>query len=232
MRIMRNRLPVLALSVAGVLASLPGVASAQAVAPGQSAEKHEVKLAALPETGKTAKLEDLVGKTAYEFTLTDTEGKEHKLSEYLGAGKVVVLEWFNSTCPYVVRQYEGESTMNDTVARYEGKDVVWLAVASGDTAADGEGCQKAREDWGMKHPVLLDESGAVGKAYGSKNTPTMYVIGTDGTLAYGGAIDDNANGRNKSPTNYVVAAVDALLAGSNIETTFAKPYGCGVKYKR
>lgn len=234
MSIMRNRLPVLAVAVAvaGVVAGLPALASAQAAAPARQSQKAEVKLAALPKDGKIAKLEDLVGKTAYEFTLTDTEGNQHTLSDYLDAGKIVVLEWFNPTCPYVVRQYQGETTMNDSVARYNGKDVVWLAVATGSTASDETGCQKAREKWRMNHPVLLDESGAVGKAYGSKNTPTMYVIGTDGTLAYGGAIDNNANGRNTSPTNYVVEAVDALLAGSNIETTYAKPYGCGVKYKR
>ena len=226
----RRTLSILALAS---MTALPGLASAQAQQgiPQRAGETRHVELQALPGDNKIAKLEDLVGKAAYDFTLTDTEGNEHTLSEYIDAGNIVVLEWFNSTCPYVVRHYADKTTMNDTAAAYAEKGVVWLAVATGGTA-NRDANQKARENWDMAHPVLLDESGAVGKAYGSKNTPTMYVIGTDGTLAYGGAIDDDARGGKDNPTNFVVQAIDALLAGSNLETTYYKPYGCGVKYKR
>lgn len=227
-----TRVSFFALAVAGVVSAVPTIAGAQtAVAPQRADETHEVQLRELPTEGRMAKLEDLVGKPVADFTLTDTEGDSHTLSEYLNDGKIVVLEWFCSTCPYVARHYTGETTMNDTVAKYEDRDVVWLAVATGRTA-DAEVNEKAREQWHMNHPVLLDPSGDVGRAYGSKNTPTMYVINTDGVLAYGGAIDDNASGRNTSPTNHVEAAVDALLDGSNVTTTYTKAYGCGVKYSR
>lgn len=227
-----TRTSMFSLVAAGVLAAVPALASAQkTVAPQREGETREVQLHALPTDGTMANLQDIVGKPVADFTLTDSEGKTHTLSEYLSDGKIVVLEWFNATCPYVVRHYKGDSTMNDTVAKYEGKDVVWLAVASGKTA-DPEANQKAREGWEMAHPVLMDPTGDVGRAFGSKNTPTMYVINTDGVLAYGGGIDDNANGRNDSPTNFVVEAVDSLLSGSNLTTTYAKPYGCSVKYAR
>lgn len=239
MSIIRNRMSLAVLLAASVGMAMPGIANAQAgqpdkpqqATPQRAGEGAEVELRALPTEKKIANLEDLVGQTAYDFTLTDAEGAEHTISDYLNDGKIVVLEWFSSNCPIVVRHYTSGTTMNDTVARYEGKDVVWLAVATG-SSADAGSCQKAAEKWGMQHPVLLDESGAVGRAYGSKNTPTMYVIGTDGVLAYAGAIDDDTSGRKESPTNYVVQAVDALLAGSNIETAYTKAYGCGVKYKR
>lgn len=227
-----TRSSMFTLVAAGVLAAVPALASAQkTVAPQREGETREVQLHALPTDGKMANLQDLVGKPVADFTLTDSEGKEHTLSDYLSDGKIVVLEWFCATCPYVVRHYQGESTMNDTVAKYEGKDVVWLAIASGNTA-NPEANQKAREGWDMAHPVLMDPTGDVGRAFGSKNTPTMYVINTDGVLAYGGGIDDNASGRNDNPTNFVVAAVDALLSGSNLTTNYAKPYGCSVKYAR
>ena len=44
-----------------------------------------------------------IGKAAPEFSLQDQNGKTVKLSDY--KGKVVVLEWFNQGCPYVVRHY-------------------------------------------------------------------------------------------------------------------------------
>lgn len=227
-----NRSAMFVLVASGVLAAVPAFAAAQAaVAPQREGETREVQLRELPTDSKMAKLEDTIGKTVADFTLIDTEGNEHTLSDYLNDGKIVVLEWFCATCPFVVRQYEGDSTINDTVAKYEDKDVVWLAIASGNTA-NPEANQKAREGWDMAHPVLMDPTGDVGRAFGSKNTPTMYVINTDGVLAYGGAIDDNANGRNANPTNHVEVALDSLISGSNITTTFTKPYGCSVKYAK
>ncbi len=227
-----TRVSLFALVAAGVVAAVPAIAAAQtAVAPQREGETHEVQLRELPTEGKMAKLQDIVGKPVADFTLTDTEGNSHTLSDYLNDGKIVVIEWFNSTCPYVVRHYTGDTTMNDSVAKYEDKDVVWLAIATGRTA-NAEVNEKAREQWDMNHPVLLDPSGDVGRAYGSKNTPTMYVISSDGILVYGGAIDDNASGRDTKPTNHVEAAVDALLEGSNVTTTYTQAYGCSVKYSR
>ena len=229
-----TRVSMLTLVAAGVLAALPTVATAQtAAAPQRQGETREVQLRELPTESESrmAELQDIVGKPVADFTLTDTEGNTHTLSDYLNDGKIVVIEWFNSTCPYVVRHYDRETTMNDLVAKYEEKGVVWLAIATGKTADAGAN-QKARENWDMAHPVLLDPSGDVGRAFGSKNTPTMYVINTDGILAYGGAIDDNTSGSNPNPTNHVEAAVDALLEGSNVTTTYTKAYGCSVKYSR
>lgn len=239
----RKPTSLLGVVAAGVLLGLPSIAAAQAqqkpketpqtATPQRATEVKEVALTTLPTDGKLAGLEDLVGKTAFEFTLTDTEGAEHTLSDYLNDGRIVVLEWFNPQCPIVKRHYGSASTMNDLVSKYADKDVVWLAINSGsDRTGDIKLNEQARQNWSMAHPVLLDPTGDVGKAYGSKNTPTMYVIATDGTIAYGGGIDDDSRGSKQTPFNYVEAAVDALLVGSNIETNYAKPYGCGVKYPR
>lgn len=230
MNIAKARTTMLAFLAAGAVAAVPALA--QSTAPQRQGEQREVKLRELPKDGKTAQLKDLVGKPVPDFTLQDTEGKTHTLSDYLEDGKIVVLEWFNAGCPYVVRHYnEGNETMKDTAAAYEDKGVVWLAVATGHTA-DAEANQEARENWKMPYPVLMDTTGDVGHAYGSKNTPTMYIIHTNGTLAYGGGIDDDARGNKDEPVNHVAKALDELLAGSNVTTSFAEPYGCSVKYKK
>lgn len=172
-----------------------------------------------------------VGDKAPDFTLTDTDGVTHKLSDYTSQGKIVVLEWFNPTCPYVVKHHEVHSTMSDLADKYADRGVVWLAVNSGprDTA---EGSQKAREKWSIDYPILMDGEGDVGKAYGSKNTPTMYVIDKEGVIQYVGAIDNNRDAKTLGDVNYVEQALEAVLAGSNVETAYAKPYGCNVKYPK
>ena len=174
------------------------------------------------------------GEQAPDFTLTDLNGKEHTLSDYSADGKIVVLEWFNSGCPFVKKHYrEDTMTMNKLADKYREQNVVWLRVNSGAPGKQGAGLELNREvakDWQIKDPILLDESGKVGKMYNAKNTPAMAVIHADGTLAYWGAIDDDRGGRNAGETNYVDLALTALLNGESVATKETKPYGCSVKY--
>jgi peroxiredoxin len=168
-----------------------------------------------------------VGKPAPSFKLKDEAGKEHSLEQY--KGKVVVLEWTNPECPFVQRHYQAD-TMEKTQKGFDSKKVVWLTVDSSahHTAETAAAAKKAE---GIANPVLLDTSGEVGKSYGAKTTPHMYVIDEKGVLRYAGAIDDDARGKNEKPTNYVKTAVDALLSGKPVPTATSTPYGCSVKYK-
>lgn len=173
-----------------------------------------------------------VGEKAPPFSLFDTEGKEHSLSSL--AGKVVVLEWFNPDCPVVKKYHESSKTVNELFTTYSTKDVVFLAINSGGTGEQGSGKErntKAKKDFALEFPILLDESGVTGKAYGAKATPTAIIIGKDGTIAYWGAIDDESGSGKSGKTNYVAKALDELLAGKPVTTKHTKATGCNVKYK-
>lgn len=183
-----------------------------------------VMLPALALAADTAE----VGKPAPAFTLKDEAGKEHSLAQY--KGKIVVLEWTNPECPFVQRHYTA-GTMQKTLAGFDAKKVVWLAVDSSasHTAANATAWKKEK---GFSYPVLLDPSGTVGHAYGAKTTPHMYVIDEKGVLRYAGAIDDDPRGNKKEgTTNYVKTAVDALLSGKPVPASTTESYGCSVKYK-
>lgn len=185
---------------------------------------------------KDAKATAKVGEKAPDFTATDSQGNTVKLSELTAQGKIVVLQWFNYECPYVVKHYQkGQpNTFNDLHTKYSGKDVVILGVASSAPGKQGSGVEainKARKDWNIQYPVVIDESGTIGKSFGAKNTPAMAVINKDGTLAYWGAIDDDNGPDKPGKTNYVAKALDEIIAGKPVTTAETKPYGCGVKYK-
>jgi peroxiredoxin len=172
-----------------------------------------------------------VGEAAPDFTLTDLEGKQHHLADY--RGKVVVLEWFNPDCPFVKKHHEKNKTMATTWAKFQDKNVVWLAVNSGAPGKQGHGVernQKAVADYGISYPVLMDEAGLVGRTYEAKTTPHMYVIDAAGTLVYRGAIDDNPSPGTLGETNYVAKCVEELLSGGNPKPKETKSYGCSVKY--
>ncbi len=176
-----------------------------------------------------------VGKPAPDFTLKDLDGKEVKLSSY--KGKTVVLEWFNPDCPFVKNSHT-KASLVDTAKRAQGKGVVWLAVNSGAPGKQGTGAERNKQaitDYKLPHSVLLDESGATGKAYGATNTPHMFVIDAKGNVAYRGAIDNSRDGEGQSPEggtliNYVDAALADLAANRAVKTADTKAYGCSVKY--
>ncbi len=214
----------------GALAALVAACAMTLAAPLASAQD-----AVKPAAAKMASAEKLVGQKAPDFKLVDTEGKTHVLSEYVQKGNVVVLEWFNGECPYVVKHHSRNKTMSDLYNAYKDKGVVWLAVNSGhegDSTTGAEVNEKFRKEWGIAYPILHDFTGETGRAYGSKNTPTMYVIDKNGIVAYAGAIDSDSSPNRLGETNYVKDALEAVLAGSTVATPYAKPYGCSVKYGR
>jgi hypothetical protein len=110
------------------------------------------------------------------------------------------------------------------------------SAAPGKQGHGAEVNRAAARDWKMGHPLLLDESGAVGRAYGATNTPHMFVVDRDGRLAYAGAIDNSPDGERRAPSGgglveYVSAALEDLGAGRPVRTPRTKAYGCSVKYR-
>jgi peroxiredoxin len=191
--------------------------------------------AALADTKTATAASAVVGKPAPDFALKDLSGKEVKLSQY--KGKTVVLEWFNPGCPFVKKSHT-QGSLIDTAKRHTKDGVVWLAINSGASGKQGAAVSEnseAAKTWSLEHPILRDESGTVGKAYGATNTPNMYVIDKTGKVVYSGAIDNSPDGEGKSPQggkliNYVDAALADVAAGRPVQTAVTKPYGCSVKY--
>jgi peroxiredoxin len=189
-----------------------------------------------PLAGSAAPAAEL-GQPAPDFTLPDLDGKPVRLADL--KGKIVVLEWFNPGCPYVVAAHTRGSLV-DAAARAAKHGVVWLAVNSGAPGKQGAGVEAnrtARAAWNMGYPVLLDESGVVGHAYGATNTPHLFVIDAAGRLAYRGAVDNSPDGERGAPeggalVEYAAVAVADVLAGRPVKVATTKAYGCSVKYAR
>jgi peroxiredoxin len=176
-----------------------------------------------------------VGKVAPEFSLPDTNGKTHSLAEL--NGKYVVLEWYQPDCPFVGKHYRS-GNMQGLQKEYTAKGVTWLSI---DSSAPGEEGnypanklnEIATRDGASRTALLLDPTGEVGRLYGAKTTPDMYVIDPKGILVYKGAIDNKRStdlADVKTATNYVKTALDAVMAGKTVPTTATQPYGCSVKY--
>ena len=172
------------------------------------------------------------GEAAPGVSLKGIDGKTYSLKDY--QGKVVVLEWINPNCPFSDR-HAREKTMSELAGKY-GKEVTWLAVNSTNPEHRDFLAPAKHKAWndenGVNYPVLYDESGQVGHAYGAKTTPHMFIIDPQGKVAYNGAIDDDPSGRKARPerVNYVDGGLHARTAGKSPDPASTKPYGCSVKY--
>jgi peroxiredoxin len=190
--------------------------------------------AAAAENAHTAQAE--VGKKAPDFALSDIDGKSVTLSKL--QGKFVVLEWFNDGCPFVKKHYNS-GNMQGLQKEYGKKGVVWLSICSSAPGKQGNHAndefKKILKDWKAEPAYLLvDAEGTVGRLYGAKTTPDMFVIGKDGSLVYAGAIDDQPvpdPESIKKARNYVREALDQAMSGKDVATKVTKSYGCSVKYK-
>ena len=175
-----------------------------------------------------------VGKPAPDFTGTDINGKTVKLSDF--KGKIVVIESYNSDCPYDANQYK-TGAMQETQKDLAAKGVVWLIVDSVNkknfSYRTPEQASKEFAAQKMTATAWIDDSaGTIGHLYGMETTPHMFVIAKDGTLAYDGAIDNMPDPAHdpRTANNYVRDAVNELLAGKPVQISQTKPYGCAVHY--
>ena len=176
-----------------------------------------------------------VGEQAPGFRGVDTQGDTHRLADY--RGKTVVLEWTNHDCPFVRKHYSA-GNMQDQQREAAAQGVVWLSVISSARGKQGyvsaaKADELTRSRNASPHAVILDPAGKIGRAYGAKTTPHMYVIDGSGRLVYMGGIDSitSANpGDIPRATQHVRVALQELAAGKSISTPVTKPYGCSVKY--
>jgi len=176
-----------------------------------------------------------IGAPAPDFDVTDIQGQERKLADL--KGKFVVLEWHNQGCPYVAKHYNS-GNMQRLQKDLTGEGVVWLTVISSAPGKQGyvtpdEEKKYLQEKQAAPTAVLLDPDGKLGRLYGAKTTPNMYLIDDKGMLVYSGAIDDKPTfDADDIPgaKNYVLAAYDEAKSGKPVSTAATAPYGCSVKY--
>jgi peroxiredoxin len=175
----------------------------------------------------------VVGLPAPAFSALDSQGQRHQLADF--AGKTVVLEWFNPECPVVKKQYQsGNLPKQHAAARDAG--VVWLVVLSAAQGKhgkfDGAAAEAIMAEWqATPAAVLLDHDGAVGRAYGARTTPHLFVIDDEGVLRYNGALDSDPGADPDAiaeATPFVMDALDALRTGAVLVPALSQPYGCPI----
>lgn len=179
--------------------------------------------------------EAVIGEAAPQFSLPDAEGTARSLGEF--SDQYVVLEWFNPECPFVRKHY-GSGNMQALQRTYTDAGVAWLTIDSSAPGKQGhltptQAKATSGQEGMASTALLLDPTGEVGRLYGAKTTPHMFIIDPAGTLVYAGAIDDTPSTDPADiarSTNFVSLVLDNVLAGATAPTFSNTSYGCSVKY--
>lgn len=203
----------------GFPAALAGLAASLAVA--------LPALAAFEPLGRVE-----IGQTAPDFTAMGADGKAHHLSDY--PGKLVVLEWTSPACQFTAKKYKS-GAMQALQRQAAAQGAVWLSVNTSHAGKPGYLTPaKAKSRVARLHAkvtaFLFDPDGKLGRLYGAKTTPSFFIVGRDGKLAYQGAIDDDWGGDGVKGRFFVKAALNDLAAGRSIQQAETRPYGCAVEY--
>lgn len=217
---------------------LAGCGSAEPSSTGVDATRDssaaEQKQAVVVQNDKSTPL----AKPAPDFTLPNLDGVSVSLSSY--RGNIVVLEWFNPECPFVNLAHSRELSLKGMASKWSDQGIKWLGINSGAAGMQGHGkvaSQRGVQALGVSNPILLDEDGQVGQAYGATHTPQIVIIDASGNIVYNGAIDNTRGGDVDDATpgpaaNFVTPILTKLVANKSVSYQKTKPWGCTVKYAK
>jgi len=147
-----------------------------------------------------------VGKAPPDFTLKDTDGQTHQLSDYLGDGPVVLIWIFSDWCPVCHGEFEDLIRLRE---RFNKHDIDVMTIQAQDRyrsrvmvggelvtrkrwmRMDGQWQPEQRKWW----PHLVDPAGRVGAKFGVQpqayavhsewvNRPATIIIGEDGKVKF------------------------------------------------
>lgn len=172
-----------------------------------------------------------IGAPAPPLELPDTDGRTRSLAEAEGAPAAVVI-WTCIHCPYA-RAWHGR--LADTAREYSQRGVRFFAVNSNDgerypaDSYEGMRTRVAQEDWPF--PFLHDEDQQAALAWDARVTPQVFVLDSDHRLRYEGAPDADHTDHSQN-ASWLRDALDAVLAGEEVERAETDPVGCSVKWKR
>ncbi len=163
------------------------------------------------------------GEKVNDFSLTDSRGNKHSLSDYQGK-KAILLMFISTKCPV-------SNAYNQRLAKlyedYAEKDIAILGINSNrNETADMINAHAAKN--GFKFPILIDKNNVIADQLDAKVTPEAFLLSNGLTLLYHGHIDDSQREVQVKKTG-LRDALNELLAGKQVTDKLTKPFGCSIK---
>lgn len=175
----------------------------------------------------------VTGQPAPAFSAKGIDGRPVSLAAH--KGRIVVLEWTSPVCPFTIRKYE-KGAMQAAQASARKAGVVWITVntaypgSPGHLTAAQAKARVAAERMTIS-AFVEDDGGRLGRAWGAKATPQVFIVAPNGKLAFQGGVDDDPYAaEGPKALDGVRDALADLEAHRPVRTADIRPYGCPVEY--
>ncbi|PZR40571.1 MAG: thioredoxin family protein [Azospira oryzae] len=165
------------------------------------------------------------------FTLVNVaDNSAVSLESYQSCSAIVVIFTGNECA------YDGYYTarIKALVDKYKGKIQFLLINSYIEANESADKMRTVYNGWGMPVPYLADKDQTAMDCLNAKKSPEAFLLKNDGgkyTIAYSGAIDDNAQVSAAVKETYLRKAIDQLLAGQPIEVANVRAVGCSMRRK-
>lgn len=173
-----------------------------------------------------------IGDIVEDFKLENVDGTTLSMSSFKDA-KGFIITFTCNTCPFSVAY---EDRINDLNKKYSNLGYPVIAIMPNNVdikPGDNMEAMKIRaKEKDFTFPYLIDKKQNVYPIFGATKTPHVYILEKNKAgyvVKYIGAIDDNYKDAKAVKVKYVEQAVDALLAGKDIEVKETKAIGCSIK---
>jgi len=173
-----------------------------------------------------------VGDKAPDFTLMSTSGNKVSLANYEGAKGYIVVFTCNH-CPWAIKY---EDRLIDLHNKYAPMGYPVIAINPNDPSVQPEDSyelmKKRSQEKSFPFEYLFDDGQKVFPQYGATRTPHIFLLDKDKTVAYIGAMDDNAEDASKVEVRYLENAIMAIDKGQKADPNSTKAIGCTIKVKK
>ena len=173
-----------------------------------------------------------LGTTAPDFELPDVSNQTISLD--FADGSPLLVMFICQHCPFVKHVKQQLAQLGKD---YADSDLKIVAISANDVAThpddSPEKLKAMAQEFDFKFPMCYDESQETAKAYTAACTPDFFLFDAEHKLVYRGQLDDSRPGNDKPVTGKDLrGAIDAVLAGKEVEPDQKPSVGCNIKWKK
>jgi len=175
-----------------------------------------------------------VGEKAPDFKLKNIDGKEYSFENIKdGKGnkpKGYIVIFTCNTCPIAKANEQRIIQLHE---KYASKGYPVVAIQPNDPNVmpgdSFEAMKSNAKEKGFDFLYLFDDGQEVYPKYGATKTPEVYLVDSNLTVRYHGAIDDNARDEESVKEKFLENAIKSIDEGKDPKPATTKAVGCGIK---
>lgn len=166
-----------------------------------------------------------------ETTLRNANGGSLSLQQAAQENGLLVMFSCN-TCPFVLKN----APITRQVMTYAAAHRVGMVIINSNEAQRGdadsyEAMKKFAREQGYTVPYVVDDNSRLADIFGANHTPEVFLFNSKHKLVYKGAMNDNPSDPKGYKKMYIEDAINATIAGKEMNPKTTKSVGCSIKRK-